>query len=129
MFRKEPATQQTIKRTWAKAAITSENFSKPPMPETKKHKASSDIAEGPPLLQESAVIPTSSPAAKTTETERVDDMEEISSTSSNKEVTSIQSTSDKENESLDDENKVWKILYCHPSLLYIVGGENYIWDS
>ena len=78
------------------------------MPETKKHKASSDITEGPPLLQESAVMTKSPPPAapKATATELDDDTEETAYTASDKEVTQLLSTSDKENESLDNENKV-----------------------
>lgn len=107
MHRQEPAGQQAMKRSWTKT-ITNESFSKTPMPETKKHKASSNVIEAPPsLVQESMVIP---PPAKT-QTEgnhKAKDKEETKSTSPpiDREVTQILNTSDKENKSLDNENEL-----------------------
>ena len=114
MCRQEPATQQAVKRTWTKAAITNECFSKPPMPETKKHKASSDVTEKPPsLVQESTVI---LPPARTTQTEKNHDIKDTVETKStapptDKEVTLILNTSDKENKSLDDKNELSKQVH------------------
>ena len=108
MYRQE-ATQQMVKRTWTKAAITNESFSKPPMPETKKRKASSDVTGKPPsLVQESTVI---LPPARTSQTEKNHDGKDTEETKNttpptDKEVTQIRNTSDKENKSVDNKNEL-----------------------
>ena len=99
--RQEPATQlQTaVKRTWTKAAITNESLLRPPMPETKRHKASSDVTEKPPsLVQESTVI---LPPVRTTQSQNTETTPPIDT-----EVTQILNTSDKENKSQDDKNEL-----------------------
>lgn len=109
--RQEPATQlqMAVKRTWTKAAIANENLLRPPMPETKKHKASSDdVTEKPPsLVQESTVI-LPSVRTQTVESQNAKNTEETIITTSpiDEEVTKTLNTSDKENKSLDDKNKL-----------------------
>ena len=115
LFRQEPATQQTMKRTWIKA-ITNESFSKPMMPETKKHKTSSDITEKPSLVQESVVVQL--PPAKETqrgERHKGNDMEENKSTapSVDEGVAQILNSSDKENNSLQNESESLKEQVNH----------------
>ena len=111
VHRQEPTTQQTVKRTWTKASITNESSLKPPMPETKKHKVSSDITEEvpPSLVQESMVMPP--PPVRATQTEdnnavKVREGTQNTTQLTDKEVTQILNTSDKENESLDIKNKL-----------------------
>ena len=75
------------------------------MPETKKHKASSDVTEKPPsLVQESTVV---LPPVRTTQMVESQNTEETKITTPpiDKEVTQILNTSDKENKSLDDKNE------------------------
>jgi len=109
-----------VKRSWTKA-ITNENFSKPLMPETKKHKASSDVTATPPM-EESMIIPspTKTDYVQTEKTHRTNDKNEPESISPPvvKEATEILNNSDKENKSLDNEKislseQVCKFLYFH----------------
>ena len=103
--------QQATKRTWTKV-ITNENFSKASMPETKKHKTSSNVTEGPPpsvIQPESVVVPAPSPATvQAEEKQKTKDKQETTIATSviDKEVTQKLDTSDKENKSLDTENEI-----------------------
>ena len=103
--------QQATKRTWTKV-ITNENFSKASMPETKKHKTSSNVTEGPTpsvIQPESVVVPAPSPATvQAEEKQKTKDKQETTITTSviDKEVAQKLDTSDKENKSLGTENEI-----------------------
>lgn len=106
MFRQDSTAQQTMKRTWTKT-ITNETFSKPVMPETKKHKASSNVAEkAPVLVQESMIIQLPATETQIGENHKANDEEETNSTTPpiDEEVTQILNSSDKEN-NLHNENE------------------------
>lgn len=107
-YRQEPtAAQQTMKRTWTTAAITNESFSKPPTPETKKHKASNDVTEPSSHVQQQPMVipsPAISDNTQTEENHRGKDKNGPASTTPPVDKQTL-NTSDKENKSLDDENE------------------------
>ena len=108
-YRQEPAAQQAMKRTWTKV-ITNENLSKAPMPDTKKHKTSSNVTEGPSssIQLESMIVPSPAKTAQAEESNTTKDKQETTITTPliDKEVTQTLDTSDKENKSLDTENEI-----------------------
>ena len=78
------------------------------MPETKKHKASSNVTEGPSssIQGESMVVPSPAKTVEAEESNKTKDKQETTITTPPiDEVTQILDTSDKENKSLDTENE------------------------